>query len=84
MTDKEIELAEREAMLEERKHGIGGSDIASVLGLSPWKTPLQLWEESPPSYYVPVLFKPSKSSSFLPASVLSLLESFCHGAQIFL
>ena len=23
--------------------GIGGSDIAALLGLSPWKTPLQLW-----------------------------------------
>jgi putative phage-type endonuclease len=28
-----------------RPHGIGGSDIAAVLGLSPFKTPLELWAE---------------------------------------
>jgi predicted phage-related endonuclease len=27
--------------LEERRKGIGGSDIAAVLGLSPWKTAYQ-------------------------------------------
>jgi len=29
----------------ERKKGIGGSDVASILGISPWKTSLQLWIE---------------------------------------
>lgn len=33
----------REAFLAQRRAGIGGSDIAALLGLSPWKTPLQLW-----------------------------------------
>ncbi len=28
----------------DRRRYIGGSDIAAVLGISPWKTPLQLWE----------------------------------------
>ena len=28
-----------------RPQGIGGTDIAAILGLSPYKTPLQLWEE---------------------------------------
>ena len=28
-----------------RPHGIGGSDIAALLGLSPYKTPLELWTE---------------------------------------
>ncbi|MCS6827081.1 MAG: YqaJ viral recombinase family protein [Caldilinea sp.] len=28
-----------------RRTGIGGSDIAAVLGLSPWRTPLQVWLE---------------------------------------
>lgn len=27
-----------------RSHGIGGSDAAAVLGLSPWCTPLLLWQ----------------------------------------
>lgn len=28
-----------------RQQGIGGSDAAAAIGLSPWKTPLQLWRE---------------------------------------
>jgi putative phage-type endonuclease len=31
--------------MEDRKGFIGGSEIAAVMGLSPWKTPLQLWLE---------------------------------------
>lgn len=34
---------ERQAFLERRKQGIGGSDVAAVLGVSKWKTPYQLW-----------------------------------------
>lgn len=29
----------------ERRKGIGGSDAAACCGISPWKTPYQLWEE---------------------------------------
>jgi putative phage-type endonuclease len=29
--------------LEERRRGIGGSDAAAVMGLSPWASPLSLW-----------------------------------------
>jgi putative phage-type endonuclease len=32
-------------LISNRPHGIGGSDIAAVLGLSPYKTALQLWAE---------------------------------------
>lgn len=31
--------------LKARRKGIGGSDAASVLGISPWKSNVQLWEE---------------------------------------
>jgi putative phage-type endonuclease len=31
--------------LEQRREGLGGSDVAAALGLSPWKTPYQLWRE---------------------------------------
>lgn len=31
--------------LEERRKGIGGSDVAAILGLSPWKTPFQVYQE---------------------------------------
>lgn len=34
---------ERKDWLQLRKRGIGGSDAAGVLGLSPWKTPLQVY-----------------------------------------
>jgi putative phage-type endonuclease len=32
-----------EQWLAERKTGIGGSDIAAILGLSPWKTAVDVW-----------------------------------------
>lgn len=31
--------------LEDRKHNIGGSDVAAIMGLSPWKTPVEIWKE---------------------------------------
>lgn len=31
--------------LELRRRGIGGSDVASVLGISPWRTPVQIWQD---------------------------------------
>lgn len=37
--------AVNEAWLNERRTGIGGSDAAAVLGLSKWKTPLEVWQE---------------------------------------
>lgn len=40
MTD---ETKDRAAWLEERRTGIGGSDVAAVLGCSPWGTPLTVW-----------------------------------------
>ena len=36
---------DRKEWLKARQKGIGGSDAASVLGISPWKTNVQLWEE---------------------------------------
>ena len=31
--------------LEWRRQGIGSSDAAAIMGVSPWKTPLQVWED---------------------------------------
>ena len=36
---------DRAEWLEARKDGLGASDAAAVLGISPWKTNVQLWEE---------------------------------------
>lgn len=33
----------RAAWLDERRRGIGGSDVAGILGMSKWKTPLQVY-----------------------------------------
>ena len=38
-------FSNREAWLAARGKTIGGSDAAAALGLSPWKTNVQLWEE---------------------------------------
>lgn len=35
----------REEWLAIRQTGLGGSDIAAALGVSPWKTPVELWME---------------------------------------
>lgn len=35
----------REDWLAERRKGIGGSDIASVIGLNPWRSPIDVWLE---------------------------------------
>lgn len=40
-----IKFDSREAWLEARKGKIGGSDAACVVGLNPWKTNVELWEE---------------------------------------
>lgn len=36
---------DREAWLEVRRHGIGGSDVAAMMGLSPYRTPYETWAE---------------------------------------
>ncbi|MGX6994054.1 endonuclease [Vagococcus penaei] len=52
--------------LEDRRKGIGGSDVATILGLNKWKSPFQLWldktgqidiefSESEPAYWGNVL-----------------------------
>ena len=44
MKDLEIEQGTKR-WLEERMSYIGGSDAPIIMGVSPWKTPYQLWEE---------------------------------------
>ena len=36
---------DREEWLEWRRKGIGGSDVAAIAGLSPWKSPVAVWLE---------------------------------------
>jgi putative phage-type endonuclease len=44
-----MELPKKE-WLEKRKKGIGGSDVAAICGVSPYKTPFQVWEEKRSEY----------------------------------
>lgn len=44
-TKEMITMNSRAEWLEERKKGIGGSDAATILGLNPHKTTIDLWEE---------------------------------------
>ena len=50
---KRLHFEDRESWLAGRQNGLGASDAAAVVGLSPWATPLSLWKqklgiESPP------------------------------------
>ena len=38
-------MADRQAWLTERKSGLGGSDVAAIVGASPWKSYAALWAE---------------------------------------
>lgn len=35
----------RDEWLSERRKGVGGSDIAALMGINPWKTPLDVWRD---------------------------------------
>lgn len=37
------DTVDREGWLEWRRGGLGGSDMAAILGLSPWSTPFDVW-----------------------------------------
>lgn len=43
MTFETIETSSRSKWLEARRAGIGASDIAAIMGISPWSTPFQVW-----------------------------------------
>ena len=40
-----IRCEDNDGWLEQRTKGVGGSDVAAIMGLSPWRTPLQVWLE---------------------------------------
>lgn len=65
-----------EEFLKERQQGIGGSDVAAILGLSKWKTPLQVWQDK----INPIVIDENKEinnmmiGSMLESTVLDLYE----------
>lgn len=40
-----IRCKDNQEWLEQRTKGVGGSDVAAIMGLSPWHTPAQVWLE---------------------------------------
>ena len=40
-----IRCADNDEWLQQRTKGIGGSDVAAIMGFSPWRTPAQVWFE---------------------------------------
>lgn len=40
-----IRCKDNQEWLEQRTKGVGGSDVAAIMGLSPWRTPAQVWLE---------------------------------------
>ena len=42
---KLVSYENRAEWLDGRKKGMGGSDVAAALGLSPWRTPVELWQD---------------------------------------
>lgn len=44
MSKSTLEMSHNE-WLEDRRRGIGGSDVGTILGLNKWKSPYQLWLE---------------------------------------
>lgn len=40
-----VRLSSREEWLEQRRHGIGGSDASCIVGMNPWRSSDDLWEE---------------------------------------
>jgi putative phage-type endonuclease len=45
-----VPAMEREEWLQWRRKGIGGSDAAAILGISPWSTPYKVWLEKTSDY----------------------------------
>ena len=43
--EEQVQYNLTEKQQQTRSRGIGGSDVAPILGLSPWKTAYQVWEE---------------------------------------
>lgn len=45
MTGTSLNDSARTAWLEERRSGIGGSDVAAIMGLSPWSSAFTVWAD---------------------------------------
>ena len=51
-------------MSEDRRNWIGGSDVASIFGVSPWKTALELFEEKTAPEFIPPEVTPEREKLY--------------------
>ena len=69
----------------DRAKYLGGSDIAAVLGISPWKTPLQLWQDKTtpamPENHDPERLKVLNRGKRLEPYILDMIRAE-HGLEI--
>lgn len=61
--------------MNDRTRFIGGSDIAAVLGISPWKTPVDLWLDKTAPRTAEEPSKPKSRGSRLEPYVCDMIES---------
>lgn len=65
---------DRQKWLEERKKGIGGSDILAILGLSEWSSPYQVWMNKTGRNTVNVDNPATRRGTILEPAVANLFE----------
>lgn len=66
-------------MNEDRRGYLGGSDVASIFGVSPWKSAFDLWEEKTAPEFIPPQVEPEREKLYrrgkkLEPWVMELLE----------
>lgn len=68
----------------DRRTFVGGSDVAAVLGVSPWKTPLDLYDEKISAEPIPDLDKPvfKRGKRWEGAALEMLLEALADNGTI--
>lgn len=72
----------REDWLKERQRGIGSSDVASILGLSPWRTALDVFNEKTDPQPSVVISSPKMEMGLAMEPVISKVYSERTGAKI--
>lgn len=68
-----------DALVEDRRSILGGSDIGCIFGVNPWKSALDLWEEKTAESFVPPVIEPKREKLYrrgkrLEPWVMEMLE----------
>jgi len=81
----ELATIEQPAQIDRRTF-IGSSDIAAIIGISPWKTPYELWEEKtasePEVLDTPILRRGRRAEPFLIETLKSEFDVWVGAANV--